>query len=213
MKRTPAPLQAPMPRPRTPKEEYRPFDPSDYSAYEFRPDGTPVRVRPATRGRFAGWTGPISSYIRTTSGGNSCEMFGITRDDGVQKQVSRNTILKSLGQIPVPAVETEDPWDGPPGCRFPRRSVDDFPDYVADARGRVWRFQSPGRGRYSRPMEIQIVRPGHRLYRDGRSRTGYFVLDCVTGHRRYVTRERVLELAGWTEEEQQAARVLEIAVS
>lgn len=197
----------------TTRTEYRAFDPADYPAYEFRPDGTPVRVVPATRGKWAGWTGPISSYIRTTSGGNSAEMFGITRGDGVQKQVSRNTILKAIGKSPVPALLDEDPWEGPVGNLFPRRSIDDYPDYTVDALGRVFRFQSPGRGRYGRPMKIGVVTPGHRKFRDGRDREGYYVLDSVTGHRRYLSKARVLELAGWTDEEIRAAKVLEIATA
>lgn len=204
-------------RPKPARTEYRPFDPADYPAYEFQPDGTPVRVVPATRGRFVGWTGPISSYVRKQNTGKkfstTSEMFGITRGDGVQKQVSRATVLKALGQTPVPAVEPEDPWEGPAGNLFPRRSIDDFPDYVCDALGRVFRFQSPGRGRYARPFELGTVTPGHKKLRGGKDREGFYNLDSVTGHRRYLSRQRVLEIAGWTEAEQRSARTLQIAIS
>ena len=207
---TPAPRT---PRPKPARTPYRPFDPADYPAYEFREDGTPVRVVPATRGAFAGWTGPIKSYVRTNHTGHSHEMFGITRGDGIQKQVSRACILKTLGRTPVPATVTEDPWAGPEGNLFPRRSLDDYPDYVCDALGRVFRFQSPGRGRYSKPFELGTVTPGFRKLRNGTPRESYYNLDSVTGHRRYLTRAKVLEAAGWTEAEQRAARTLQIAVS
>ena len=200
-------------RPKPARTEYRPFDPADYPAYEFQPDGTPVRVVPATRGRFVGWTGPISSYVRVNHTGHSMEMFGITRGDGVQKQVSRATVLKALGLTPVPAVEPEDPWEGPAGNLFPRRSIDDFPDYIVDALGRVFRFQSPGRGRYARPFELGPITPSHKKLRGGAERDAYYNLDSVTGHRRYMSRSRILEIAGWSEAEQRAARTLQIAIS
>lgn len=202
-----------MPRPKAARAEHRPFDPADFSAYRFEPDGTPVRIRPATRGKWAGWTGPISCYVRINHTGHPAEMFGITRDDGTQRSYSRQTILRALGQPPAAPLDPEDPWSGPPGNHFPRRSIEGFPDYVADARGRVWRFQSPGRGQYARPLEISIVAPGHRRYRDGRSREGYFTLDSVTGHRRSVSRAQVLDLAGWSDDERKMARILEISLS
>lgn len=201
------------PRPKPARTAYRPFDLADYPAYEFQPDGTPHRVVPASRGRYAGWTGPIASYVRVNHTGHPLEMFGITRGDGTQKQVSRSTILKALGLTPVPALEAEDPWEGPPGNLFPRRSLDDYPDYVVDALGRVYRFQSPGRGRYARPFELGTVTPGHQKLKGGADRDGYYNLDSVTGHRRYLSRAKVTELAGWSETEQRAARTLQIAIS
>ena len=192
---------------------YRPFDPADYPAYEFQPDGTPHRVVPATRGKWTGWTGPISSYVRVNHTGHAQEMFGITRGDGIQKQVSRSTILKSLGASPVPAVEAEDPWVGPEGNLFPRRSIDDFPDYLVDALGRVFRFQSPGRGQYAKPMPIGLVAPGRRKLRNGKDAGSYYYLDSIAGTRRYLSVAQVLERAGWTEREIRDARVLEIALA
>jgi len=201
---------------RSSPEPYRPFDPADYPAYEFQPDGTPHRVVPATRGKWAGWTGPISSYVRRGNRGKKFsdrEMFGITRGDGIQKQLSRSTILKALGRSPVPAVETEDPWAGPADNLFPRRSIDDFPDYVADALGRVYRFQSPGRGLYARAQRIGLVTPGIRKLNRGKDVGGYYYLDSIAGDRRYLSVEKVLDRAGWTEKEVRDARVLEIAVA
>lgn len=192
---------------------YRPFDPADYPAYEFQPDGTPHRVVPASRGKWAGWVGPISSYVRTAHTGHSIEMFGITRGDGIQKQVSRNTILKALGKSPVPALGAEDPWEGLKGNLFPRRSIDDYVDYVCDALGRVWRFQSPGRGRYSKPMRIGTVAPGRRKLRNGKDAGTHYYLDSIAGDRRYLSVAAVLEKAGWTEKEVRDARVLEIALA
>ena len=192
---------------------YRPFDPADYPAYEFAPDGTPHRTVPATRGKWAGWTGPISSYVRVNHTGHSMEMFGITRGDGIQRQVSRNAILKSLGSSPVPAAEAEDPWAGPEGNLFPRRSIDEFVDYVCDALGRVYRFQSPGRGRYARPMRIGLVTPGIRKLNRGKDVGGYFYLDSIAGTRRYLSVPQVLERAGWTGKEVRDARNLEIALA
>jgi len=189
---------------------YRPFDPSDYPAYEFAPDGTPHRVVPATRGKWTGWTGPISCYVRVNHNGHAQEMFGITRGDGTQKQVSRSTILKSLGASPVPAVEAEDPWHDD---LFPRRSIDDFPDYVCDALGRVFRFQSPGRGQYAKPMRIGLVAPGRRKLRNGKDAGSYFYLDSIAGTRRYLSVDQVLERAGWVEKEVRDARVLENALA
>lgn len=188
---------------------YRPFDPADYPAYEFAPDGTPHRVVPASRGKWSGWTGPISSYVRTNHTGHPIELFGITREDGVQKQVSRSTILKALGSSPVPAAEAVDPWHD---NLFPRRTIDEFVDYVCDALGRVWRYQSPGRGRYFRPMRIGLVSPGVRKLRRGKDSGSYFYLDSIAGTRRYISVAQVLARAGWTEREVQDARVLEIAV-
>lgn len=204
-----------IPKPSKRPDTYHSFDLADYPAYEFQPDGTPVRVVPATRGRYAGWTGPISSYVRKVNVGkkfSAHEMFGITRGDGTQRQVSRSTILKALGMSPVPALTTEDPWE-PEGCLFPRRSIDDYPDYTVDALGRVFRFQSPGRGRYARPFEIKPVAPGYTKLKGGKDRGMYFNLDCVTGHRRYLSRDKVLELAGWTEAEQRAAATLREALA
>lgn len=193
---------------------YRAFDPADYPAYEFQPDGTPHRVVPASRGKWAGWVGPISSYVRTAHTGHSIEMFGITRGDGIQKQVSRSTILKALGQSPVPAgTSVEDPWAGPEGNLFPRRTIDDFPDYVADALGRVYRFQSPGRGQYARPQRIGLVTPGRRKLRNGPNPGGFYYLDFIAGDRRYLSIDKVLDRAGWTEEEIRDARILEIALA
>ena len=189
---------------------YRAFDPADYPAYEFQPDGTPHRVVPASRGKWAGWVGPISSYVRTAHTGHSIEMFGITRGDGIQKQVSRSTILKALGQSPVPASEVQDPWHDD---LFPRRSLDDFPDYVCDALGRVWRFQSPGRGQYARPMRIGTVAPGRRKLMNGKDAGTYYYLDSIAGTRRYLSVAQVLDQAGWSEAEQRDARVLEIALA
>lgn len=197
---------------RSSPEPYRPFDPADYPAYEFQPDGTPHRVVPASRGKWARWTGPISSYVRTNHTGHSMEMFGITRGDGIQKQVSRSTILKSLGKSPVPAIETEDPWEGPEGNLFPRRSIDDFVDYVCDALGRVFRFQSPGRGLYARAQRIGLVTPGIRKLNRGPDVGGYYYLDSIAGTRRYLSVAAVLEKAGWAEKEIRDARILEIAV-
>ena len=200
---------------RSSPEPYRPFDPVDYPAYEFQPDGTPHRVVPASRGKWAGWTGPISSYVRRGNAGKKFseqEMFGITRGDGIQKQVSRSTILKSLGKSPVPAIETEDPWEGPEGNLFPRRSIDDFPDYTVDALGRVFRFQSPGRGLYARATRIGLVTPGIRKLNRGPDVGGYYYLDSIAGTRRYLSTAAVLEKAGWTEKEIRDARNLEIAI-
>lgn len=202
---------------RSSPEPYRAFDPTDYPAYEFAPDGTPHRVVPATRGKWAGWTGPISSYVRRGNAGKKFseqELFGITRGDGIQKQVSRNTILKALGKSPVPAgTSVEDPWAGPEGNLFPRRTIDDFPDYVCDARGKVWRFQSPGRGQYARPQRIGLVTPGRRKLRNGPNPGGYYYLDSIAGDRRYLSIEKVLDRAGWTEKEIRDARNLEIAIA
>lgn len=193
---------------------HRPFDPLDYPAYEFASDGTPHRVVPATRGRFTGWTGPISSYVRVNHTGHSMEMFGITRGDGIQKQVSRNTILKALGQRPAPAAaDVEDPWEGPEGNPFPRHTIDDFPDYVCDARGKVWRFQSPGRGQFARPTPIGLVTPGRRKVRNAPSPEGYYYLDSIAGDRRYLSVQAALDKAGWTEKDRRDARNLEIALA
>ena len=197
---------------RSSPEPYRPFDPADYLAYEFASDGTPHRVVPASRGKWAGWTGPISSYVRTNHTGHSMEMFGITRGDGIQKQVSRSTILKALGKSPVPAIETEDPWEGPEGNLFPRRSIDDFPDYGCDALGRVFRFQSPGRGLYARAQRIGLVTPGIRKLNRGPDVGGYYYLDSIAGTRRYLSVAQVLERAGWSDKEIREARILEIAL-
>jgi hypothetical protein len=136
-------------------------------------------------------------------------MFGITRGDGIQKQISRSTILKALGKSPVPAVETEDPWHDD---LFPRRSIDEFVDYVCDALGRVWRFQSPGRGLYARAQRIGLVTPGIRKLNRGKDVGGYYYLDSIAGARRYLSVAAVLEKAGWSEKEIRDARNLEIAV-
>lgn len=191
------------------QSQYASFNPADYPAYEFRPDGTPVRTVPCTRGRYAGWTGPLSSFVNKYGR----ELFGLTRRDGVQRGISRSTILKAIstpGSTPPGTHESvaADPFEDPEGL-FPRQSLSpSYPDYVADALGRVWRFQSPTRGRYFTPREVGLVRPSGRLKQDGSLAARYLVLDSIAGTRDYVRPSQVLAAAGWSQEDTDAARQL-----
>lgn len=187
---------------------YNSFRPEDYSAYRFEEDGTPVRIKPVTRGKFKGWTGPISSFI--TKYGK--EVFGLTRDDGVQRGVSRSTIVNAISNGMAPAIgvhpsAAEDPFEDPDGL-FPRRLMVNYPDFVADALGRVWRFQSPLRGRYAVSRPIRYVTPAGRRRQDGSIGSHYAVLDSIAGTRDYVKPETVVADAGWTADEVAAARAL-----
>lgn len=175
--------------------KYGSFRPSDYPAYRFEPDGTPVRIVPCTRGRYAGWAGPISSFISKLGH----ETFGLTRADGKQRGVSRATILRALGHSPTGAHETvaADPFEDPDGL-FPRRQMlPSYPDYVADALGRVWRFQSGGRGRYLNPRPVTPVRPSGRVRADGTPGLAYYVLNSVAGTRDYVRVDKAAATAGF----------------
>lgn len=182
------------------QSQYSAFSPADYPAYQFQPDGTPVRVVPCTRGRFAGWTGPITPFVNKYGR----ELFGITRKDGVQRGISRSTIIKALsGDTVTPPGAHEsvaiDPFEDPDGL-FPRRSLSpSFPDYVADILGRVWRFQSPSRGRYAVPRYVKPVTPSGRLRRDGERAARYLVLDSIAGTRDYVKPQQAVAAAGWTD--------------
>lgn len=157
------------------KAEYRPFHLEDYPAYEFADDGTPSRVVPTSRGTK--WTGPIKPFVNKMG----YELFGLTRDDGVRRFVTRGAILKALGREAVGCREPIDPFSHPE--RKPL--LPNYPDYAVARDGSVVRFQSPNRGRYFRPRAVGLIREA------------YYVLESISGRRDYVRADEVAKMAGW----------------
>lgn len=158
-----------------PKPTYRFFTIDDFPAYEFADDGTPSRVVPTARGTK--WTGPLKPFVNA----RGYELFGMTRNDGVRKFITRSTILKALNKEVVGAREPIDPFTNPE--RKPL--LPNYPDYAVAKDGTVVRFQSPNRGRYYRPRPVGTIRGA------------YFLLDSVAGGRDYVKADTIAKLAGW----------------
>lgn len=171
----------------TPMSEYepltKPFELSHYPAYRFEEDGTPVRIIPVSRGKHIGFTGPLKPCIRKRDG---YEMFSLTRVDKEVRVVSRSTILKAMGHEPSIEFVQWNP-DDEGYCPL----VNGFNDYMANRRGSVVRVHSPGRGHYRHPRRLQ---PCEHTQRSG---YWYFRMQDDGGRWHHMTRDRILECAGF----------------
>lgn len=201
------PFQKPDTYPHMPSRKH--FDPRDYSSYRFEPDGQPVRIAPVARGRSAGSAEFRPKPCRHPRLG---EYFSLRRDDGETRIVSRATILSTCHPESLPPPQPRDPSLLPPRHFV----IPGFEDYAVRLYPpAVFRFYNPNLGQLDPPAPVKCSDRWRRTPTRDYLYVGYSLIDFETGVRRFVTWDRILELAGFTPADVAAeqARVLSSSAS